>query len=358
MQAVILKCKPRARFHFGGLALDNNAWLSTTSEWLPSDTLFSAIINNLATICDKKETERLMGHFLEGKVLVSSGFYLLESLDKIVYFLPKPAHFNLHTPNSEYKKYSAIQLISKTVWEAGWLPAEWPKHCVLLQKGKVLAAKSDLPAKLSTKEKNWTFEDDIASKINLYQVYDYPRVKVHTRKTTENFYHFAALNIADNSLILPATQVHLYFLVDNEELGDGPDWQNILAAIRMLPHNGLGGERAAGCGFCEDALMEPFQLNVPDSGWFASVSLTLPATEPELKKAQYYQIQTRGGRQYGSAEKKFDYVRMLAEGAVSNGKMVGQCFKFNQKNEGHDVFRYGKAFNLRTIHIPESDLSI
>lgn len=350
MQAVLLRCPPRARFHFGGLALDNNAWLSTTSPWMPSDTLFSAIINTLATFCDAAETTRLMHHFLEGRVRISSGFYALELPEKKVFFLPKPAHYTLETPDDNFKKFAAVQLISKTVWETGWSPNAWEANCVLLQDGAVLAAKSDLPDDFPDR----SFESRAASKIALYQIGDYPRVKVHSPVRTENFFHFTAVHTADNSLWLPDSRVSMFFLVDNQDLDNAADWATMQAAIRMLPHIGIGGERAAGCGFFDDAVFEDFDLQDPQSGYFASVSLTLPATEAELKKMHCYHIRTRGGRQYGGADKRFDYVRMLAEGAVSKGLIVGHTAKIG-KNEGHDVYRYGKAFCLPTIQIPEPD---
>jgi CRISPR-associated protein Csm4 len=351
MQAVILRCKPRSRFHFGGLALDNNSWLSTTSEWMPSDTLFSAIINTIASFSDPSETTRLMLHFLEGRLKISSGFYVLELEGKKVFFLPKPAHYALQTPDDAFKKYAAVRLISKTVWEAGWPPNAWKDNCVLLQNGKVLAAKSDLPESFPDS----SFESNLASNIALYQIGDYPRVKVHSPTRTENFFHFTALHTADNALWLPQSRVSMFFLVDNQGMDNPADWETIQAAIRMLPHTGIGGERAAGCGFFDSAQFEDFDIADPGSGYCASISLTLPGTEVELKRALYYQITTRGGRQYGSAEKRFDHVRMLAEGAVSKGEIVGHSAKIG-KNDGHDVYRYGKAFCLPTIHIPESDL--
>lgn len=348
MQAVILRCRPRFRFHFGGLALDNNAWLSTTSEWLPSDTLFSAIINTLARFCSEAETTRLAQLFVEGKIRISSGFYLLEFPGRKVFFLPKPAHFMLETPDDDFKKYASIRFISQTVWETGWPPKDWKSHCVLLQNGKVLAAQSDLPENFEEK----TFDSAQAARISLYQVGDYPRVKVHTPERQDNFFHFTAVHIADNSAILPQSSVHLYFLVDHSGLDNPADWKTIQTAIRMLPYEGIGGERAAGCGFFDDTDFEPFALDAAGSGLYASVSLTLPADEAELSKMQGYRLQTRGGRHYGGEGKKFDYVRMMAEGAVSEGPISGQCAVIGQQ-DGHPVFRYGKAFCLPTIAISD-----
>lgn len=348
MQAVIFRCRPRFRFHFGGLALDNNAWLSTTSEWLPSDTLFSAIVNTLARFCSEAETTRLAQLFVDGKIRISSGFYLLELPGKKVFFLPKPAHFMLETPDDDFKKYAAVRFISQTVWEAGWMPKDWKNECILLQNGKVLAAKTDLPESF----KNEPFDSAQTAKIALYQVGDYPRVKVHTPERTDNFFHFTALHIADNGSLLPQSSVHLFFLVDQSGLDNTSDWKTIQAAIRMLPYEGIGGERAAGCGFFDGADFEPFSLNTAGSGFYASVSLTLPANEAELNRMKGYKLQTRGGRHYGGEGKKFDYVRMMAEGAVSAGAISGQCTVIGRE-DGHEVIRYGKAFCLPTVAISD-----
>ena len=93
MNAVILKCKPFSAFHFGQVAVDADTSLNDTSEFLHSDTLFSAIIN-LAARVYPSEVNTLLALFGHNDVLpkvrLSSGFYCLQKGESFLYFLPKP----------------------------------------------------------------------------------------------------------------------------------------------------------------------------------------------------------------------------------------------------------------------------
>jgi len=339
MQAVILRCKPRSRFHFGLIAPDENTSLNTAGAWLPSDTLFSAIINVLAEI-NPQGVAGILEDFEQGKVLVSSGFYVLEygQNEQKVYFLPKPAHYGAAV-SRDFKTFNRVKLISKTVWEAGWLPDEWPDYCLWLQNGEVLAAKSDLPETMTTEQ---------ARAIRLYEMEDYPHVKVHTQDRQNNLYYVTTSGIADNPEALPGSSVHLYFLFDtaNADFEKSTGFKHIKTAIRMLADRGIGGERNVGCGLFEKADFVPFDAPQIGLNAFATASLTLPAAA-DLGKFLHYQVVTRGGRKYGGADKRFDFVRLLAEGAYTEDKSKGSMAVIG-KNEGHDVRRYGKPFFLET----------
>lgn len=339
MQAVLLRCKPRSRFHFGLIAPDENTSLNTAGAWLPSDTLFSAIINVLAEI-NPEGVAGILQDFEQGKVLISSGFYVLEYIEdeRKIYFLPKPAHYGTAVSH-DFKTYNRVKLISKTVWEAGWLPDEWPEHCIWLQNGEVLAAKRDLPETMTAEQ---------ARAIRLYEMEDYPRVKVHTQSRQNNLYYVTTSGIADNTEALPGSSVHLYFLFDttDADFEKSTNLKDIKIAIRMLADRGLGGERNVGCGLFEKADFVPFDAPQIGQNAFVTASLALPAAA-NLTKFLYYQVVTRGGRKYGSADKRFDFVRLLAEGAYTESKPEGGLAVIG-KNEGHDVRRYGKPFFLET----------
>lgn len=345
MQAVLLHCKPRARFHFGKPAPDSNTSLNTAGEWLPSDTLFSALINILAEIYPD-EVERLLGHFLSGDVVISSAFYALDTGEKTVFFLPKPAHYGLQV-SEEFKRFNRVKLISQTVWEQGWLFDEWTSQCVFLQNGTVVAAKSDLP-KTFFEGKTDDEQKAILTRIALYRDADFPHVKNHTQDRLNRFYYVTTTSIADNRAFMPGSSVHMYFLFDTVPgFEREPDFAKIRTAIQLLPDRGVGGERSGGCGFFEKAEFRTFHPPSTGSGHYCMVSLTIPGNPAEFERLERYQVQTRGGRQYGSAEKRFDFIRMLSEGAYANGKVQGQIVKIGM-NEGHTVWRYGKAFCLET----------
>ncbi|MCS6928270.1 MAG: hypothetical protein NZM43_02130 [Saprospiraceae bacterium] len=345
MKAIILACKPRARFHFGGIAPDENAWLSTSDEWLRSDTLFSALINIAAEVYPIADVEELLHAFEGGKVRISSGFYLLadEAMDTPLFLLPKPAHYALEVTEN-FKAFNKIKFISKRVWEAGWGWAEWPERCWFLQNGAVVVSKEELP----------NLQEEQIKRVRLWEQEDYPRVKVHTTDRSEGFFYLTTTTIADISKVIKGWRVHFYFLIDMEPgFENSSAHRHLQTAIQMLPYRGVGGERSVGCGQIEQVFTHDFSL-LPtfDSPLKCSISLTSP-TPQDLAKVQYYSVLSRGGRHYGGRGKEFDFVRMMAEGAVFEGLAQGAVPIIGQ-NLGHKVRRYGKAFCLPVKNIVEN----
>lgn len=339
MQAIILQCKPRARFHFGNVAPDSNTSLNTTSPWLPSDTLFSALVNIHAEMHTEKETQAFIGHFERRDIVVSSGFYCLELAGKWIFFLPKPAHFALRV-RENFKTFKKVKLISKTVWEQGRPFEEWEQHCVFLQNGEVVVAKSELEGIVA---------EEKAKDIRLFKEWDSPRVKIHAPTREDAYFQLSTVSIADNREILPAeSRVHLYFLLETSEGFD--QTAELMTAIRMLPDRGIGGERSTGCGQLSGIREDvPFEAPRIAQGTFCSVALTLPDPS-QLGAFQCYDVETRGGRPYGSGDKKFNFARMLSEGAVAQERIRGRLVKIGT-NEGHEVKRCGQPFYLETQSI-------
>lgn len=346
MRAIILVCKPYARFHFGGIAPDENAWLNTSDEWLHSDTLFSAIVNIAAEVYSQSEVEEMLYAFNKGDIRISSGFYVLtdSALSSPIFFLPKPLHYSLELPSlndweesKKYKDLNKVRLISKRVWEAGWNFNEWNENCYFIQNGIAVVAKEELPS----------FQDDIqAKRIYLWRQENYPRVKVHTTEKSESFFHITTTVIGENSSILKNWNVHFYFLIDvKKEFEETKTFKRIQTAIRMLPFRGIGGERSIGCGQIEGIIEHDFSLSPTfETTLQCSISVISPSQE-DMLIAQYYGILSRGGRRYGGQHKRFLYVRMMSEGSIFKGKPEG-TIPIIGRNLGHDVRRYGKSFCL------------
>ncbi len=343
MKAVLLLCKPRARFHFGSIAPDENAWLNTCDEWLHSDTLFSALINIAAEMYDAAAVERLIRCFADGKVRLSSGFYLLKNAaGDNIYLLPKPAHYATRV-SDRFKEFNRVKFISKKVWEAGWTWEEWKDKGWFLQNGAAVIAREEFP-ELSNPER--------ATRIRLWETEDYPRVKARNPERSGGFFYLTTTSIADNSAYLSggAGAVHLYFLLDTVEgFEQSDDYRKIVATIRLLPHRGIGGERSVGCGLFEGIQMLDFSPPSVEGTGRCSVSLTLPDVE-DLPKMKNYGVLLRGGRRYGGGDKRFRFVRMLAEGAFFEGTPNGKIAEIGV-NEGHSVRRYGKALCLPVVHL-------
>ena len=89
MQAIKLICPLHNRFRLGMRDL------STTSEWLHSDTLFSGIINAHALLFGESATTGLVERFRERAIRLSSAFPLVEFSNDAarmvrLFFLPRP----------------------------------------------------------------------------------------------------------------------------------------------------------------------------------------------------------------------------------------------------------------------------
>ena len=93
IKAVLLELTPNSRFHFGKASIDANTALADTDEFLHSDVLFSALVNNLAQAKDKAFVDEFLAYFKSGAIKISSGFYCIKDGDNYEYLLPKPGIF-------------------------------------------------------------------------------------------------------------------------------------------------------------------------------------------------------------------------------------------------------------------------
>ncbi|WP_299453041.1 type III-A CRISPR-associated RAMP protein Csm4 [uncultured Microscilla sp.] len=344
MQAVILKCTPNAQFHFGQLAIDENTSLDDTSEYLHSDTLFSAIINIAARVYPQ-QTDDLVQHFETGNLGVSSGFYCLETAPgQYVYFLPKPLScqaFRLGNENQDkFKKLKKVKYVSKKVWEEGITPDRWQTECVFLQKKFVLHP-SELPEDLRAE----------APEIRIFDKESLPKVKVHTAVQEDNLYMQTNIQIQDNEQLNLTPKVHFYFLLKT----DSPDadyHKQLKTILRFLADAGIGGERSAGLGQLESIEFQDFALQVTTPNAWSNLSLTIPQSENEAARLKYYELVSRGGRATGRKLKdgtleKLLGVRMVKEGAVLQEPIAGHTVSIAPKNTPYPYLRYGQCFALQ-----------
>ena len=345
MEAVILKCRPNAQFHFGKIALDVNTSLSDTANVLHSDTLFSALIVTLNTIFPE-HTKRFIDFFKGGeKLKISSGFYCVEHDGGYTYFLPKPIHYNLQhiekdekdekvkcIEKTDRKMLKKVQFISKDVWEQGLLPKEWPEKCLILQKRFVITKDEALAIALGDKWQDF----------ELYSEHTLPKVSVHKLTKEDNLYNQTNIQIADNrKLDLESTPaIHLYFLLDQElEEGDYSIFQTILS---VLEDTGIGGERNVGCGRIEKVDYRDFQYDVQDvSDMQCMLSLVNP-TAQDLPNLKWYNVITRGGRKTAN-HGVLKRVKMLLEGGIAITSLDGQIPAIHDNGL---FLRCGKSLSL------------
>ncbi len=340
MQAIILQCPERARFHFGNIALDENTSLDDTAVYPHSDTLFSAIINT-ANLLAPDLVDDLIDAFESGLVKHSSAFFCLENRGDWIYFLPKPMHTNLWAPPEgvSYKRMAKIAFLSKAVWETGLTPDEWfdTQHCrVLAERFVVTVAEADrLPV---------AFDDP--RKGAIYKVLTLPKVRVHTTDSSGGYFHQTSVQLLQHRADSEGrfAKTHYYLLLEHQLTGDLAElFQGILD---VLPDQGIGGERTVGCGRLLGVKREEFSWELPtDTAHNVALSLLNPRST-ETNAIHIYKTITRGGRRVAGfgAETYLNRVRMLQEGALVDKGVKGRLVAIGPDEAPDRFIRAGRHF--------------
>ncbi|GHT36943.1 type III-A CRISPR-associated RAMP protein Csm4 [Bacteroidia bacterium] len=318
MQAYILKSNSGTRFRFGealgAYTEETHNAQKTTSEYLHSDTLWSALVNAWAFKCPDS-LDAFLSACRDGIFKLSSAFYFVEYKCNNVFFLPKPASLNLFKFD-EPKKLKRIKFISKGVLESGLLPEDWfhAEKCTLLQNENIVALKSeiDIPIKIFSVETN-------------------PKVRARDINDREDSFYYETdlfLLSGDNF------KVDWYFLIENK-LPDNLQ-NDFKEAMQTLVNLGIGGERSSGCGSLTELEIRSWKLEISDNKSWTSVSLIAP-NEDELTETSLYQISKRGGR-FIEKGKSLPMIQMLLEGTVFDTDVKGRIVKLN---DNPPILRYG-----------------
>lgn len=331
MKVIILYSKTGTRFHFGkalgAFTEESHNTQKMTSDYLHSDTLWSALVNAWALSCPES-VEDFIIHCKNGKFKLSSAFYCIapnlqkEQMNKnnAVFFLPKPTSLNLFK-FSEPKKMKKVKFISKGVWENGLMPGDWfnSNKCTISPNEEAVALKSEISEPFNL------FSTETAAKTSARDI---------TRRE-DVFYFQTDLYLANN--------IQWYFFIENslpDELQS--DFQK---AMQTLVNFGIGGERTTGCGSLTGYEEIDFDFNFVNNsfanGYRVSVSLTAP-NENELSENALYQIIKRGGR-FIEKGKSLPMVQMLLEGTVFDNEVKGKVIELNGQPK---VMRYGLNFSI------------
>ena len=350
MKAIVLKCKPGSRFHFGKYSLDADTALNDSDEIMHSDTLFSALVNIYQDLFG--DAQELVDAFTKAQVKISSVLPCFQQRGNYIWMLPKPVCFNLFQAN-EYKVFRAIRYISKVVWENILNPLELeqkPETYKLLAKKRYAVHKDEilLPSGLSGSAQEESYQS-----IAVSHLVTLPKVRVRDRPEDKTIYQVTVTEIADNTAIINDLYVHYYFLLDTEVSLSELIQQQLMTAIQLLPENGIGGERNTIGSLDSIDIIENWELKMNHSISVNKVtaSLLYPA-EKERADLMYYRFMLRGGRRLGKKgmdETKVPVylktVRMIEEGAVLNQLVTGGLADISPDNT-KSYLRNGLAFCL------------
>jgi len=335
MKIVKLACKPGARFHFGKVALDVNMGLDDTSEWIHSDTLFSALVNTINRI-DRGKTKGFIDCFNVGKIKISSAFYYISPQNggAPIYFLPAP----VTVPNlagEDYKQIKKVKFVSKGIWEEGIPASEWTdeEKCLIINK-RFVCKKGEL-----------SFLRNRIKQLKIYDVVSAPKVKVHTASKEDKLYNQTDVHLENDPTFDKDLNVGFYFLADIRD----KDCESLFSlAMEMLVDSGIGGERSSGCGLFECVEYEPISngfVSLMGTGYYSNLSLVYPKSSDEFKKLEHYHFITRGGRHLGNGgDNNFlKRVKMISEGAVCLSDEM-ECDNVDVSPKGDmSSLRYGKG---------------
>lgn len=326
----VLELKPHTRFHFGKSSLDRDSYLSDTDTHPHSDVLFSALVNNLASVTDDQSVKEFIDAFKENKIKISSAFYCLKIDDKneFIYFLPSPADRTSNIDIHDYdqiKQVKAVQFIDSDL--LGAPIDEWKVW------GRLALSKNTMDRLDLTKEDQFKlFDKDFNTQV---------RVRAQSEDNTDKD-PYAVSFIQIPNLEHLNLSVHFYFMY---ELKDDSYRKDFELAVNLLKYNGIGGERSSGYGSIaevheKDIKSDSMSIHA-DADTFMSLSKLLPKNKDELLSLSAYSHSIRGGRQ--TATQKLKYIRMIDEGAILNNVVEGRI-EYLSNISGAPYFRNGKAF--------------
>ncbi len=334
----------RNAFHFG--AADAGVGVENVSDYLHSDTIFSALLNALASLsCDsenKKLLDEIIRKYSEGEppFLISS-FGFFDLMNKR-YFLPKP----ILTPY-EFEDVQIKQLYSKEFKNVRFISLEVFENWRKKEPGVVAqACEENLDIGIiETRIQHQTDKITMAS-----QIY----------RTGLAFYH---------------TTIHPFFLLDlDESIVSLSQFQLLLKIIEI---NGLGGRRSTGAGAFKSEIL-PIDskkdnpkisedkrqkwkniLDLSKNGPYYLFSLYYPEEMDKLAPVGY-NFELRKGWIFSTSsnkQMKRKTCRMFSEGSMFKNLPAGTLVDVTPPGfTDHSVYRYGYAWAIPFGNVVESEV--
>ena len=332
--------KDKSKFHFGSSQ-------GKLEEAFSSDKLFSALYNCALLLYGSDEGKNELLGVLQNRRISSlyPGIQAVNTEKKEtaeVFFLPRPMlpqEFiegkDLRTHKQEKKiKYisvGAFQQLNKAWRDSG--KCEFSMRN-LKAFGGVFAC---------TEEEYRTLGLDGFESIKLMDFDAKPRVAISRFDDhSENFFYQEDGEVSylqkGHMLLRP----FMYFCME------GPVASSMVALIRFMADEGLGGKRSQGMGTFEEVLEDelPDELFLGEGRYYMNISTVYPREE-ELDRLEFYELVERSGYIYSGIGRPYrkKRVRLLREGSIFSEKIEGQIIDIRPEVFGeHSVLLYGRAF--------------
>jgi len=308
--------------------------LEETLEYVPSDTLFSALVTTWLEMGRHDLVDALPAWSQsDPPLLLTSAFPCLG--ETLLY----PCPLLLMQPKNGGKVYKKVRWVSRSLFDQ--LAAQptqenldhlWAQHS-LYASGAVWA--------------------DTGENLDADQTWGrtrVPKVTVDRVSNASALFHVGRVHFGE--------QAGLWFAADGDQ-----KWLDALdEALELLADSGIGGQRSRGNGrFAPKKLATPLPTPATQSGTGYQVLLSRTApTAAQMdalrRPSSSYQLVTVGGWASAPGDRPLirQRVRMLAEGSIVAAGGIGQLVDVNPARHlvAHPIYRYGYGFGV-PIHLPK-----
>ena len=304
--------KPRSPLHIG----DKEGIYNITEQFIHSDTLFSGIINCYCMLFGNDETERLVESFCSGNF----PFRISSAMPRIkdAYYVYKPLSLDLMDKlrSDDYKKVKKIRFIPEETLVNGF------GHGKYQMAGQFLVPN----------------EDNIDETSAYFIEREIERVAVdRVTHATNLFYYSQCVAGKDASL--------WFYLKVSEDVK-----KNVLAAIRLLCDEGIGGERSIGLGCFDFEKLEAEEISCSNADSFVNLSVYSPKSQEELSALTDYELDERAGYIYSvfsNKNIKRKKIKVLTEGSTFSRIVDGRVVDVTPESfKSHRVIRYALSYLL------------
>lgn len=327
MEIIKLNVDKRTRLHIGKGKIG-------IFDYIPSDTLYSAIINSISII-KKESLEEFLNETKRDEFLISSGFPFIQikAGDKKInlYFLPFPCLF-------KEEKIEYEEEYKKEIKRVRYLSIGAFKN--LLKGRKDYAVIFDGFG--VDREEVKGFEEFIKATDNPFKSRVFPRVSIDRLSLSSNIFEEEYLEIKSFRFFDFEINAGFYFFYKINK-----NMENIfLSSISFLIDEGIGGKRSFGFGRFSGYEKDFINLR-QDGEYHINLSLLYPEKD-EFKNVESYQLIKRGGYiTFGL--KKTNLIKpeilMIKEGAIIKGEVKGKIIELDI--DGLKLYHYGKNFPLK-----------
>lgn len=350
--------------------------LSETFDRIPSDTLFSGLINCISLLYGKRTVENFFEASSEGNFRLSSAFpgLIISAEGKVVkewVFLPKPMIGFGKTEGEEVQKkflkkinYLEVSLLNECLFSIeeknGFLQTNYSltDESIFPLFGKFAIKKSDFlnsifisEIKREERRKEFLenlqkadfspFADKAISKVTIDRLTNVSEIHTETNLflIKRNFKLYGGKEISFES------RFFFFFEVT------GALERKLESALSLLIEEGIGGKRSHGSGVFKGVELTEIDVGSIKGKYSMNLSL-LFLTESDLSSVISYELILRGG--YITSGRGTQYfktpVRMFKEGSVFKGVPKGFTPKVSSERVeielGHPVYQYGYNFPI------------